>query len=124
MALSEREQKLLEELERGLYAEDAEFANRVAKNAAPSIRRMVGGAALALIGISVLLFAVIIQIAAFGVAGFLIMLAGLILASSNFKQSPTKPAKPSAGRPAGGPIPPTKPSTNPFEDRWDRRRGL
>ncbi|MEY4985554.1 MAG: hypothetical protein RLZZ359_440 [Actinomycetota bacterium] len=117
MGLSEREQKLLEELERGLYAEDAEFVQRVSRSGGFSVRRMIGGAALAVIGISVLLFAVIIQIAAFGIAGFLLMLAGIIVASSNFKPSSlaektTASAKKDLSSKISG-----------FEERWDRRRG-
>jgi hypothetical protein len=117
MGLSEREQKLLEELERGLYAEDAEFAQRVSRTGGISVKRMIGGATLAVIGISVLLFAVIIQIAAFGIAGFLLMLAGIIVASSNFKPSslnngPVKASKQDLSSKFSG-----------FEERWDRRRG-
>ncbi len=117
MGLSEREQKLLEELERGLYAEDAEFVQRVSRSGGFSVRRMIGGAALAVIGISVLLFGVIIQIAAFGIAGFLLMLAGIIVASSNFKPSSlaektTASAKKDLSSKISG-----------FEERWDRRRG-
>lgn len=119
MALSEREQKLLEELERGLYAQDAEFVQRVSKKGGISVRRMIGGAALAVIGISVLLFAVIIQIAAFGVIGFLLMLGGIIVASSNFK---TTSIGPNAGSKASRSSKPGKSATSSFEQRWDRRR--
>lgn len=117
MALSEREQKLLEEMERGLYASDADFANRVAKRSAPSAKRLIGGTALAVIGLSILLFAVIIQFAIFGVVGFLVVLTGLVVASSNISQAPTPGPKSSTAKPA------KKPGGS-FEDRWDRRRGL
>lgn len=119
MALSEREQRLLEELERGLYAEDAEFVQRVTRSGGISLRRMIGGAALAVIGISILIFAVIIQIAAFGVIGFLLMLAGIIVASSNFKQTTPK------NEASKNDSPRAKEATSRFsgfEDRWDRRR--
>lgn len=119
MALSEREQKLLEEMERGLYASDADFANRVAQRNAPSAKRLIGGTALAIIGLSILLFAVIIQFAIFGVVGFLVVLTGLVVASSNV--GPATPA-PSASKPT----PPKSPKKagGSFEERWDRRRGL
>lgn len=119
MALSEREQRLLDELERGLYAEDAEFVQRVSRSGGISMRGMIGGAALAVIGISILIFAVIIQVAVFGVIGFLLMLAGIILASSNFKQT-----TPSTGSSAKGPSRPKESNSrfSGFEDRWDRRR--
>ncbi|MEY4981346.1 MAG: hypothetical protein RL174_684 [Actinomycetota bacterium] len=119
MALSEREQRLLEELERGLYAEDAEFVQRVTKSGGISMRRMIGGAALAVIGISILIFAVVIQVAVFGVIGFLLMLAGIILASSNFKQ--TTPSAQASGKSTTKPKESTSRFSG-FEDRWDRRR--
>jgi predicted lipid-binding transport protein (Tim44 family) len=119
MALSEREQRLLEELERGLYAEDAEFVQRVSRSGGISMRRMIGGAALAVIGISILIFAVIIQIAVFGVIGFLLMLSGIIVASSNFKQT-TPSTEASANSPSRAKDSSSKFSG--FEDRWDRRR--
>jgi predicted lipid-binding transport protein (Tim44 family) len=120
MALSEREQKLLEEMERGLYANDAEFAQRVSKSSVPSPRRMIAGALLAVVGISILVFAVMIQLAIFGLIGFLIMLAGILIASSNMKPTSLEAqAKPqaAANKPSGE-------GKNPFEERWDRRRGL
>lgn len=119
MALSEREQKLLEEMERGLYASDADFANRVAQRSAPSARRLIGGTALAVVGLSILLFAVIIQFAIFGVVGFLVVLTGLVVASSNVSKSASGPNPNGQAKPKA----PKRPSTS-FEDRWDRRRGL
>ena len=41
MGLSEREQKVLEELERGLYADDAKFATRVSAGPNNSAARIV-----------------------------------------------------------------------------------
>jgi hypothetical protein len=119
MALSEREQKLLEEMERGLYASDADFANRVAQRSAPSAKRLIGGTALAVIGLSILLFAVIIQFAIFGVIGFLVVLTGLVVASSNATGTPAV----SGGSRQVSPKAPKRPGSS-FEERWDRRRGL
>lgn len=116
MALSEREQKLLDELERGLYESDAQLANRMKRPSGTSAKKLVGGAVLAVMGLSLLIVAVVLQFAPMGAVGFLVMLAGLILASSGpgFKapsasqgQKPRKPATPKTS----------------FEDRWDRRTG-
>ena len=117
MGLSEREQQLLDELERGLYASDSGLAHKLGKPGARSPRRMIAGGALAVIGLSLLVVAVMLQFALFGVAGFLVMLAGLILATSSNSglEGPAKPAaKPQA----------TKTERRSFfEDRWDKRQG-
>lgn len=117
MGLSEREQQLLDELERGLYASDSSLAHKLGKPGARSPKRIIAGAALAVIGLSLLVVAVILQFALFGVAGFLVMLAGLILAtSSNHTDTPTgaTKSKPQAEKPQ---------RTGFFEDRWNKRQG-
>lgn len=113
MALSEREQKLLDEMERGLYAGDAKFSRAINEPRAVSAKRLVLGAVLAVVGLSLLVFAVVIQLIVFGVIAFAVMLAGVIVASSRVKlQLPqTKP-----GNATG-----SNPKSNPFEERWDRR---
>ena len=83
MGLSEREQKVLEELERGLYADDAKFATRVSAGPNNSAARIVGGALLAVVGLSVLVFAVVSQLTVFGVVGFALMLAGVLVATGS-----------------------------------------
>ena len=117
MGLSEREQQLLDELERGLYASDSSLAHKLGKPGARSPKRIIAGAALAVIGLSLLVVAVILQFALFGVAGFLVMLAGLILAtSSNHTDAQASTVKAKS---------PTHKSqrTNFFEDRWNKRQG-
>lgn len=118
MGLSEREQQLLDELERGLYASDSSLAHKLGKPGARSPKRIIAGGALAVIGLSLLVVAVILQFALFGVAGFLVMLAGLILATSSNPsidaKASTQKAKPQAAR---------EQRKSFFEDRWDRRQG-
>lgn len=117
MGLSEREQQLLDELERGLYATDSGLAHKLGKPGAKSPRRIIAGGSLAVIGLSLLVVAVILQFSLFGVAGFLVMLAGLILATSSNPglESPAKSQpKPQSSRPDRKSF---------FEDRWDRRQG-
>lgn len=112
MALSDREKRVLEELERDLYASDASFARKIDRPAIKSAKVLVGGSALALVGISVTIFAVIIQVFWFGLLGFVLLLSGLILASSNWSDhSSSAEAKTRQTR------------SNFFEDRWDRRQG-
>lgn len=116
MGLSEREQQLLDELERGLYASDSGLAHKLGKPGARSPKRVIAGGALAVIGLSLLVVAVMLQFALFGVAGFLVMLAGLILATSanpgidQVAQAKAKPQTPKGQRKGF------------FEDRWDKRQ--
>lgn len=116
MGLSEREQKLLEELERGLMESDSGFAAKVERVGNPA-GRLIGGVLLAIIGLGVLVTGVFIQFAPVGVIGFLVMLAGLVLATSNLQlpELPEGLTKPGSG--------PQGPGRNFFEDRWDKRQG-
>jgi predicted lipid-binding transport protein (Tim44 family) len=109
MALSEREQKLLEEMERNLR-EDSQFASRVSEvgSSNQSSGKLVGGVLLLLLGVGLLILAVILQVAFFGVAAFLVMLMGLVIASANFSLPK---------------MPEIQKSQNPsrYEDRWNQR---
>jgi len=111
MALSERERKLLEEIERNLIEEDASFANRVREvgSSNKNGRKLVLGVVVTLIGLGLLVFAVILQVAFFGVAAFMVMVIGLVTASSNFQL----PSAPRSTKEPGGP--------SYFEDRWNQR---
>ena len=118
MGLSEREQQLLDELERGLYASDSSLAHKLGKPGARSPKRIIAGGALAVIGLSLLVVAVILQFALFGVAGFLVMLAGLILATSSNPNIESVKASKSTGQPR-----PAADRKSFFEERWDKRQG-
>ena len=91
MPLSEHEQRLLEQMERALYAEDPKFASTVRasdpRNRAR--RRLWHSGVLFVIGISLLFAGVIIgQQAgtAVGLAGFLIMFGAAVLAATSWKR--------------------------------------
>jgi len=116
MGLSDREQKLLEELERGLMSGEGSLA-RKARNVGNSAARIIAGVLLVLIGLSVLVTGVVVQLPPVGVLGFLIMLGGLILALANAELPDLGSAFPKPG--SGG----RNPNRNFFEDRWDRRQG-
>ena len=115
MGLSEREQKLLEELERNLLAEDKSFGARVKSvdSANKSAGKLVAGVLITLLGLGLLVFAVVLQVAFFGAAAFVVMLIGLILASANFRVPEIKLPTTENGQSG----------RNFFEDRWDRRFG-
>jgi hypothetical protein len=112
MGLSEREQRLLEEMERELLEGDAEFASRLRTTGSASSSKLILGVVMLLAGLSLLVFAVILQVPFFGVAAFAVMFIGLVIASSNLKV----PELPNitANQDGGG---------NFFESRWDKRFG-
>jgi predicted lipid-binding transport protein (Tim44 family) len=122
MGLSESEKRVLEELERGLYAEDAAFARkskaqieRIEAPGANSPAKVIAGSLMAVVGISLLVFGAVTQFVVFGVAGFLVMLIGILIASATGGRSmrPAKSQKPGAV---------DKPNrSSMFEERWNKR---
>lgn len=79
MALSEREQRLLEEMERGLYASEADSLNtsRVS-GGGPSYRAIVIGSLIILVGIGALVGGVANGLIWLGLIGFVAMLGGAL----------------------------------------------
>lgn len=116
MGLTEREQQLLEELERGLLEGEKGMASKAERVGNPAAK-LIAGALVAVIGLGVLITGVLVQLSIIGVVGFLIMLAGLVVATANI-QLPDL----SAGFGPSAPNSP-KPGRNFFEDRWDKRQG-
>jgi hypothetical protein len=84
--LSEHEQRLLDQIERALYAEDPKFASNVrgARMRSPSRRRRIQGIALFAVGLVLLVGGVILPflwgIPIVSVIGFLLMFAGTVVA--------------------------------------------
>ncbi|GAA1837377.1 DUF3040 domain-containing protein [Pseudonocardia ailaonensis] len=92
MPLSEHEQRLLEQIERALYAEDPKFASTVrgSKLRRPSRRRRFQGIALFAVGLVLLVVGVAVgplrtfsPVPIVSVVGFLAMLGGTMLALSS-----------------------------------------
>jgi Protein of unknown function (DUF3040) len=86
MPLSEHEQRLLDQIERALYAEDPKFASTVrgARLRRPSRRRRLYGIIAFLVGVALLVFGVIVplklaSIPIVSVLGFLVMFVGALL---------------------------------------------
>ncbi len=88
MPLSDHEQRMLDQIESALYAEDPKFASSVRGGTlrAPSTRRRLQGAALFVVGLAMLVSGVAIpptQIGGFpilSVIGFLVMFGGVVFA--------------------------------------------
>jgi hypothetical protein len=123
MPLSEHEQRLLEQMERALYADDPKFASslRNAKGHGYDRRRLVLGAVAVAAGIGLLLGGVAIPLWPLGVAGFLVMLTGAWLALAGWRARPAAgTAKDKSGAPAASRR--QRGFMNRMEDRWQRRQ--
>lgn len=79
MPLSEREQRILQEIERSLYKEDPDFAQEVERADGHDRRGLRIGAALAVAGFITLIFFFATGIVLVGVAAFSAMVAGIVL---------------------------------------------
>jgi cytochrome c biogenesis protein CcdA len=97
--LSEHEQRLLEQIERALYAEDPKFASTVrgGRLRKPTRRRRLQGAALFVVGLVLLVVGVAVpqlwlgSFPVLSVVGFLMMLGGAVLAVTSVGSSAQAP---------------------------------
>jgi hypothetical protein len=116
MPLSEHEQRLLDEMERNLYGTDSDVhAAPLGGMPRPNYRAIVLGLIVIVAGLGTLLGGVVSHLVVVGIAGFVMMFAGVLLASrpGTPQEFPT-----SARRPAAQ----AKPSfMQRMEDRWERR---
>lgn len=125
MPLSDHEQRLLEQIERALYAEDPKFASTVSStdlrtHAKRRVRRAV---VLLVLGMGLLLAGVMTTQVALGVAGFCLMLFALVYAASQYKKVTARPDLRVAGsdRPAGRRKSKKTPLLQRMEERFRRR---
>jgi hypothetical protein len=124
--LSEHEQRLLEQMERALYAEDPKFVSSLRGTDLRSHyrRRAVQSAAGFILGL-VLLMTGVVQpsLVAVSVLGFVLMLAAAVFAVSSWRKIA---GSGEGARPSSAPKSKRKPAkrgvTERFEDRWRRRR--
>ncbi|GAA1335889.1 DUF3040 domain-containing protein [Saccharothrix algeriensis] len=92
MPLSEHEQRLLDQIERALYAEDPKFASTVrgAKLRKPSRRRRIQGIVLFAVGVALLVTGVMLPklagIPVVSVVGFLVMFFGVLLTVTTLRR--------------------------------------
>lgn len=135
MPLSDHEQRLLEQMERALHAEDPKFASALqgADLRALFRRRALLAVIGFVLGIGALVAGVVISQIALSVAGFVVMLGCAWLAYASWRRIPAPGeivpvarrkvravAKP-GGRGSGG-RQPRQPTMRRFEERWQRRR--
>jgi hypothetical protein len=131
MPLSDHEQRMLDQIESALYAEDPKFASSVRGGGlrAPSARRRLQGAALFVIGLAMLVCGVAFKATMIGtfpilsVFGFLVMFGGVVFAitgprvSGRRDGSGTEPGAPRQKKAKGG----GGSFTSRMEDRFRRR---
>ena len=122
MPLSEHEQRMLEQMERALYAEDPKFASALEGNGLRTYtrRRVYQAVAGFLIGIALLMTGMVMQLIWVSVVGFLVMLGCAVLAVTGWRKAP-KPGE----QPAGGvrrQARPKRSMMDRIEERWQRRR--
>ena len=123
VALSDREQKLLEQMEKALYAEDPKFASSLRRSGltiAPGERRHVILGLLALVaGLGLVFGSVVSKTVIVGIPGFLLVLTGFVFIARGL-QEPVAAATPT----------PTKVRNRSknsklmsrLEERWQQRR--
>jgi hypothetical protein len=114
MALSDRERRLLAEMEAALASDDPRLQSTLAGSDTQTLIKrapgsLLAGVALILGGIAILFGGLISQLTPLGVAGFIVALAGLLMVIRSVGLK--APRAPRSSRPLGERL----------QDRWDRR---
>ncbi|KQV25151.1 DUF3040 domain-containing protein [Yonghaparkia sp. Root332] len=122
MPLSEQEQRLLEEMERSLYQNDADFVATVSgRRGRPNYTQIVLGSLLAIAGVATLVAGVIVQLPIVGVIGFALMLGGVLLVLTPGKAAASAQPAGSAPR-ASAPKRSRSSFMDTINERWERRQ--
>jgi hypothetical protein len=113
MPLSDREKRLLEEMEAALLTEDPRLVSALSSKApvSPSRNRILVAAGLVLLGLITLFGGLISQITPIGILGFVIALSGVITAISSISAPIRGPRKKSSRSNLSARL----------EQRWDNR---
>lgn len=120
MPLSEQEQHLLDEMERSLYHNDGDIvttvSNRVGK---PNYRSIVVGILVGILGVATIVTGVVVHQPVVGVAGFVVLFGGVLLALSRPKHAGAADQAPTSGgrrsnQKAG--------FMDRMNDRWEKRQ--
>jgi hypothetical protein len=126
--LSEHEQRLLDQIEQALYAEDPKWANtvRISDPRSHYRRRLVKASIGFILGIVLLMVGVVIKQIPLGVGGFVVMLAACLWGLSSWKRmngfgeaaaaAPSDQPQGKAGRRGSRPS-----FMERVEERWRRR---
>ncbi len=126
MPLSDHEQRMLEQMERALYAEDPKFATTLEGSELRTYtrKRVYQSVAGFLLGIALLMIGLPVGQEWLSVVGFLIMLGCAAIGVTAWRRSPPPgegQASPAAS-PRGRPQKQRRSVMNRIEERWQRRR--
>ena len=114
MPLSDREKRLLDEMEAALLTEDPRLVSALSAGpVSPARNRIMIGAGLVLLGLATLFGGLVSKVTPIGILGFLIALAGVISAISSFT--------PRAGNKAAKKPRSRSSISDRMEKRWDNR---
>jgi predicted tellurium resistance membrane protein TerC len=129
--LSEHEQRLLEQMERALYAEDPKFVSSLRGTDLRSHyrRRALASAVGFVLGVVLLMTGVVSTVWIVGVFGFVLMLASALFAVTSWRKvsgsgeaARSNVTSIKGGRTKGRTKGPKRGMTERFEDRWRKRR--
>jgi protein-S-isoprenylcysteine O-methyltransferase Ste14 len=121
MPLSEHEQRLFDQIERALYAEDPKFASTIrGARLRPSRRRRIQGIALFVLGIALLVCGMLLPLKVFeipvvSVVGFLMMFVGAVMTWAAMRHGNASGGSGKDGREE------TKPHRSGFTQRMEER---
>ena len=121
MPLSENEQRLLDEMERNLYKNEADVMSTSGLVRAPNYTAIGIGVVVGLVGIITMIIGVYADVTLVGILGFAVLFSGVLVAA-------TVPAKPSVADVASrttaqGRAPSQASLMDRLNERWDRRQG-
>ncbi len=120
--LSEHEQRLLEQMEKALYAEDPKFATSLRSTGVASRGRAALGVLAVLAGLGIVLAGMALPMALLGVVGFVVMLAGAVMTYFAFTRGGTASAEAATpDSPAAPGSTPAPPRSSGFMDRMEER---
>ncbi|HEX5567808.1 MAG TPA: DUF3040 domain-containing protein [Streptomyces sp.] len=133
MPLSEHEQRMLEQMERALYAEDPKFATALKGSELRTYtrRRVYQAVAGFLVGVALLMAGMVAKQVVVSVLGFLVMLGCAVLAVTGWRKAPRPGEQHFDGRGGDGgrsshrhrrQSRPRRSMMNRIEERWQRRR--
>jgi len=119
MPLSEREQRLLEEMERNLYQGEADVVNTLGSRKAPNYRASALGVILAVVGIATMLVGVYQDVTVIGIVGFAVLFSGVMVAVATPGRATTKTA---AQAPSTRSATSSSSVMDRLNERWERRQ--
>jgi hypothetical protein len=113
MPLSDRERRLLAEMEAALATDDPRLESRLGGSTlTPARPRILLGVSLTLLGIAIIFGGLISKTTPIGVLGFLVALVGVLALIRSVGAIGTRTARPKGARKSLGAR---------LEERWDRR---